>query len=126
MSAQIKTLPLMQEYVWDRLPMRKYMAGREPVFDAVVVVIQEWPDEILVHTKSGDTGEVVAIKELTKSVKRHLTLTYGEKKFGSVWIIALQILLPLIIDLILKWWRRRKEHQGWLRLWRRKWVSDGA
>lgn len=125
MAAPLKTLPMMQEYIWECLPMRKYMAGREAVFDTVMVLVQEWPDDMLAHTKSGDTGEVIAKGELEKSVRRHLTLTYGEKKFGTLWIVALQILLPIIIDLLLDWWRRRKDHRGWLRMWRRRWVSEG-
>lgn len=123
MALPTKTLPQFQEYIWHHLPMRKHMAGKEAVFDAVAVAVQEWPDEIISACKPGSDGETLATEELIKTVKRHMTLAYGENKFGVVWIIALQILLPIMIDLILKWWRRRKENQGRLRLWRRKWVN---
>ena len=103
--------------------MRKHMAGKEAVFDAIAVAVQEWPDEALSSCKSGETGEVIATDELVKSVKRHMTLAYGEKKFGSLWIVALQLLLPIIVDQMLRWWRRRKDNQGRIRIWRRKWVN---
>lgn len=106
--------------------MRKHALGREGVYDAVAVCVQEWPDDVFCQTKSGDTGEVVATGELIKTVKRHMALTYGEQKFGTIWLLALQILLPIIVDQILRWWRRRKENQGKLRIWRRKWVNGDA
>jgi len=121
----IKTLQDFQEFIWQGLPMRKHALGREGVYDAVAVCVQEWPDDVFCQTKSGDTGEVVATGELIKTVKRHMALTYGEQKFGTIWLLALQILLPIIVDQILRWWRRRKENQGKLRIWRRKWVSNG-
>lgn len=126
MPPPTKTLEQFQQYIWDSLPPRKHMLGKEVVFDVVAIVVQEWPDEVLSATKSGDTGEIVAATELAKTVKRHLSLTYGEQKFGTFWIIALQILLPVLIDLVMKWWRRRKDHQGRLRIWRRKWVNGTA
>lgn len=123
MAKSPTTLPQFQEYIWASLPLRKHMAGKEAVFDAIAVAVQEWPDEALSASKSGDTGEVVATREVIESVRRHMALTYGEKKFGSLWIVALQVLLPIIVDQMLQWWRRRKENQGRLRLWRRKWVN---
>jgi len=123
---QIKTFQDFQEQIWQDLPVRKHAIGKEAVFDCLAIIVQEWPDDTLIHTKSGDTGEVVATQELIKTVRRHLVLTYGEQKFGSLWLIALQILLPIIVDQVLRWWRRRRDNQGRLRVWRRKWVSDGG
>lgn len=119
----MKTFDDFRERIWEDLPARKHAIGKEAVFDAIAVVVQEWPDDILSQTKSGDTGEIVATRELAKTVKRHMALTYGEQKFGVLWLLALQILLPILIDQILKWWRRRKENQGRLRIWRRRWVN---
>jgi hypothetical protein len=110
--------------VWERLPARKHALGKEVVFDCVSAAAQEWPDGILGHTQSGDTGEVIAVTELAKSVKRHIALTYGESRFGSLWILALQILLPILIDIMLRWWRSRKENRTRLRFWRADWVHE--
>lgn len=123
MAKRTTTLPQLQEYIWEQLPHQRSMLGREAVFDAINVAIQEWPDEELCGCKSGDTAELKATEQLEGSVRRHLRLAYGAEKFDSMWIIALQILLPIIVDQLLKWWRRRKEHQGRIRIWRRKWVN---
>ncbi len=123
MPLPTRTLEQFQEWVWSELPVRKHMAGKEAVFDVVAIIVQEWPDIVLAEAKSGGPAELIAMKELAKTVKRHMALVYGDKDFGTVWLIALQILLPLIVDLTLKWWRRRKEHRGRLRMWRRKWVN---
>lgn len=123
MPLPTRTLEQLQEFVWSELPIRKNLAGKEAVFDAVSAAIHEWPDESLSAAPAGGEEEMAAMLQLSMSVKRHMALVYGDKKFGSVWIVALQILLPLIVDLILKWWRRRKEHRARIRMWRRKWVN---
>lgn len=118
------TLPQFQEYIWSRLPVEKGKLGREVVSDIVSIAVQEWPDEELSQTGSGDSFELATIKRLEESVKRHLQLSYGQDRFGAMWIIAVQLLLPVIVDQILQWWRRRKEHRGRIRIWRRKWVNE--
>lgn len=120
---QIKTFQDFQESIWLALPVRKHRLGKEVVYDCIAVIVQEWPDTVLSATKSGDTGEVLATQELLKTVKRHLVLAYGEDKFGSFWIIALQVLLPVMVDHVLRWWRQHRNNKGRLRIWRRKWVN---
>lgn len=123
MPLPTRTLEQLQEWVWSELPVRKNVAGKEAVFDAVSAAVHEWPDEDLSSSRAGSDQEMAAMLNLSKSIKRHMALVYGDQKFGSVWVVALQILLPLIVDLILKWWRRRKEHRARIRIWRRKWVN---
>lgn len=123
MPLPTRTLEQLQAWVWSELPVRKNLAGKEAVFDAVSAAVHEWPDELLSSSPAGSDQEMAAMLSLSKSVRRHMALVYGEKQFGSIWIVALQILLPLIVDLILKWWRRRKEHRARIRMWRRKWVN---
>jgi hypothetical protein len=60
MATRTTTLPQFQEYVWELLPHQRSMLGREAVFDAINVAIQEWPDELLCGCKSGDTAELKA------------------------------------------------------------------
>lgn len=112
-----------QTFIWNQLPVRKHKVGRERVNDILAVVVQEWPDDQLSACKSGESPEVHSLDELVKTVKRHLALSYGEEKFGSLWMLALSIIIPQIIQLVLAWWRRKKGHQGRLRVWRRKWVN---
>lgn len=123
MALPTKTLPQFQDYVWEQLPFQRGMLGKEVVQDVLSVAVQEWPDELLSQCAANSPEEMRVLEELKSSVKRHLQLTYGPDKFGSLWLVALQILLPIIIDQMVKWWRRRKEHRGRIRIWRRKWVN---
>ncbi len=115
------TLQQFQEKLWNELPHQRSMLGREVVCDAIAVAIQEWPDERLSQEEKGQ--EQATIRELRASVRRQLRLMYGDEKFESMWIIALQIILPILVDQILQWWRRRKDNRSRLRMWRRKWVN---
>lgn len=123
MALPTTTLLQFQDYIWAGLPFQRSMAGREVVRDVVSAAVQEWPDELLSSAKAGSDEETALIQKLTEDVRRHLQLVYGDEKFGSLWIIALQLLLPIIINQMLMWWRRRKEHKGRVRIWRRKWIN---
>jgi hypothetical protein len=117
-------LTQLQEYVWDLLPQRKHRLGREVIYDAVAAAVAEWPEDAFAQTSSGDTAELEAAEDLGRSMRRHMQLLYGEERYGSLWIIALQLLLPIVIDLILRWWRRDATNRRLLRRWRRQWTKD--
>lgn len=117
------TLQQFQEKLWDELPHQRSMLGREAVYDTIAIAIQEWPDDLLAQVESGADGERQALQSLLKTVRRHLRLMYGDDRFEAMWVIALQIVLPILIDQLLKWWRRRKDNRSRLRMWRRKWVN---
>lgn len=115
------TLQQFQEKLWNELPHQRSMLGREVVYDTIAVAIQEWPDERL--AQADKEQEQLTIRELRASIRRHLRLMYGDEKFETMWVIALQIILPILVDQILQWWRRRKDNRSRLRMWRRKWVN---
>jgi len=107
------------------------MVGKEAVFDAVSVAVQEWPSQKFEAFSNGERGEssdeeVAALKELESNIKRQMDLVYGDRKCGSVWIIALQFILPIIIRLIYDWWRKRKENKDRLSAWQSKLVGDDS
>jgi hypothetical protein len=121
----------LQEYVWQKLPRRRTMVGKEAVFDAVSVTVQEWPSqqfEAFSGIAEGEASdeETAALKDLEGNIKRQMDLVYGDRKFGSVWIIALQFILPIIIRLVYEWWRKRKENKDRLSAWQSKLVGDDS
>ena len=119
-----QTLLQFQNEVWEGLPKRKHLAGKEKVFDIVSVVVQEWPfSEQDADPKADKTSLLKTTRTLTKSVKRHLQLLYGDAEFGSVWIVLLQIVVSEIVRYILTWWLREKKHSRRLVLWRRNWID---
>lgn len=113
-----------QAMVWKRLPKRKWLAGRDRVYDCISIMVQEWPDEEMALAEGEIAKQWDVVRSLTNSVKRHLHLAYGEQEFGFIWTILLQALLHEIVALMLEWWRERKENRMTLLKWQRKWRSQ--
>jgi hypothetical protein len=107
------------------------MVGKEAVYDAVSVAVQEWPSQRLEAFSRNAEGESsaeesAALKDLEGDIKRQMDLVYGDRKFGAVWIIALQLILPIVIRFIYDWWRKRKENKDRLLAWQSKLVGDDS
>lgn len=115
-----------RQTVWAKMPMRKWLVGREKVLDCVAVVVQEWPDDGFALADSGHAQEAAVVKSLMADVKRHLHLAYGEKEFGFIWTIILQAVLYEIIVMILDWWRQKKANRMALLSWQKHWRSRGG
>ena len=125
MADATTTLSQFQQYVWDRLPPRREVAGREMVDDLVALAIQEWPVDLLSQADPDSTAQVEAMREMVVSMKRQAEFIYGQKRFAGVWFVALQMLIPIIVQVILEWWRHRKVNRSRLTIWRRRWRTDG-
>lgn len=125
MDESTSTLGQFQQYIWNQLPPRRTAAGQEVVRDLVTLAVQEWPDETLAQCDPGSPQEFEAIKGVIVSVKRQAEFLYGQRKFAGLWMVALNILIPVIVQAILDWWRRRKDHRRRLNMWRRRWKVDG-
>lgn len=113
-----------QNQIWDSLPARKHAAGKERIFDAVSIIVQEWPEEELEILRQGGAKAVRIAIRLNKTLKRQMHLLYGEEDFSSLWAIALNVLVSLIIRLVLDWWLKDEANRKTLRVWRRKWAKD--
>lgn len=110
-----------QEEIWQQLPLRKYLAGKDRVFDCISVVVQEWPDEQFALATGDSKAEATAIRDLMKSSKRHLHLAYGDREFGFIWATILSALLYELIIILIEWWRNRKENRMALLHWQDQW-----
>jgi hypothetical protein len=112
-----------QEYIWQQLPLRKLLAGKERVFDCISVVVQEWPDEQFALATGDQKLEATAVRDLMKSSKRHLHLAYGDREFGFIWATILSALLYELIVITIEWWRKRKENRMAILSWQDHWRS---
>jgi len=100
------------------------MVGKEAVYDVVALAVQEWPAEKFSQCQDGDEAERGLLQGLEQDVRRHMDLVYGDRKCGSVWIIALQFILPIIIRLVYEWWKKRKENKDRMAKWQSELVGD--
>lgn len=114
----------LQKHIWNALPVRKHLAGKERVYDCIAVVVQEWPDDQFAQSDSSDRkAEGFVARGLMQNVKRHLHLVYGEQEFGFIWTIILQALLWEIIKATLNWWREKKENRIAMLDWQKNWSG---
>jgi hypothetical protein len=113
------TISDFQDMIWRGLPDKKRTAGREVVFDTVLVCVQEWPAELLVHPPEVRSACLI---ETLISTKRILEFVYGQKQFARIWRTSLANLLPQIVELIFTWWKSNKSNRGKLLIWRRRWT----
>tara|TARA_Y100001973_G_C5168922_1_gene317833 strand:- start:508 stop:915 length:408 start_codon:yes stop_codon:yes gene_type:complete len=120
-----KSFDQFQEFVWLNLPARRTTAGREVVDDLVALAIQEWPSDFLSQVDPGTREEAIILKQLVKDIRRQVHILYGDSRFTVLWIAVLQFIIPIIVQIILEWWREKKSHRGKITIWRRKYgIKD--
>lgn len=117
------TLQQFQRYVWETLPIRKSVVGREIVDDAVTLAIQQWPSEELSMVDAKSPQEIAILHRVAWDVRRMLELLYGAERFLGFWLVGMRALLPHLIDVVRDWWRRRKDNRAKVIIWRRKWCN---
>ena len=116
------SLPHFQRFVWESLPLRKEAVGQEIVYDAILLAIQFWPVEPLSQVESKQ--EPVVLNVLCRDIRRVLCVLYGEERLQGYWILGMHALAPEIVRVIHGWWKRRKDNQAKIVMWRRKWVVE--
>jgi len=114
-----------QHAIWEKLPKRKLLAGKDRVRDCISIIVQEWPDERFALAESDrapNTRDEIK-RDLMQTAKRHLHLIYGDENFGFIWTILLQAILFQLVALIFEWWKERRENRVALLAWQTKWRS---
>lgn len=119
-----QTLSQFRRDIWEALPEKKHMAGKEKIFDVVSILIQEWPDEDFDSSKKNKAKSIRTALRLNRTVKRQMHLMYGEEEFGFLWALALNVLVSMIIRMILDWWMKRDENRQLLSKWRNRRAKE--
>jgi hypothetical protein len=115
-------LTQFQRYVWESLPLRKEAVGQEMVYDAVILAVQLWPVELLSQAEPEQVA--IVLNALCRDIRRMLCFVYGDERFQGYWILGMHRILPTLVDLTHEWWKRRKDNQAKIAIWRRKWVVE--
>ena len=118
------TLKSFQSHVWNSLPVRRTVIGREVVDDFVSAAIQLWPVTELCQVGKDDAARLQVLYHLALDVKRILDVVYGDDRFNAYWKLGMNSMSLLILEVIDDWWVRRKDNRAKLILWRRKWTSS--
>lgn len=107
------TLHELQSQIWQDLPIRKRIAGRDTINDLVQLAVESWPVEYMTHATS-DTERQIVAKEVERSVKRlhHACTNVDGVSYGVVWNLLLQALVTGIVQWMLKWWLDRRANRA--------------
>lgn len=114
------TLTQFRNEIWDALPAKKHMAGKEKIFDVISILIQDWPDKEFAESKRSQAKAIRTALRLNGTVKRQMHLMYGEQEFGTLWLLALNILVSTVIRLVLEWWLKKRENRELMAKWQQR------
>lgn len=108
-------LDQLQAYVWRRLPLGKFMVGKQTADDLVQLTVENWEAEYLNYAQDESAREAVCLSMLA-SVKRGHQLASGKdpQEYGFVWAFLLQMLASSVIQILLNWWQERASNRVWL------------
>jgi hypothetical protein len=103
----------MQDYVWRRIGVRKFIAGRDRVDELVEASIANW-DSAAVDSVANMKELEVVIQGMVLGVKRThemLGRQSGKEEYGFIWIILLQALASAVVQILIKWWFESAENK---------------
>jgi hypothetical protein len=111
----------LEEHVWRRLPMRKYMAGRTVVRDLTLLAVENWEGEYLGHATSEEGRDIVGMS-ITARVKRAHQLASGKDvpEYGVLWTLLLSAVVGQIVRLLIEWWMERSSHRVMMAGWQQE------
>lgn len=89
----------LEQYVWDQLPARKFLAGRQRINRLTHRTLRNWPVPVMSQCDEGE-GQVVG-KYLARSIERQERAEYGMGFFAAVILSAL---IGEIIKILLRKW----------------------
>lgn len=110
----------VQEMVWSRLGLRKWMVGRERVATATASAIRRWPERIHITANRSfaityDKGEIAptVTDSFVENMAAQVTAdTHATgPKCGSLLGLVLSAVIGQIVRLLLDWWLDRRENQ---------------
>ena len=117
------TLQQFQIYVWESLPVRKVMVGKDVIDDIVTIIVQQWPAEELSERARNSEQETELMLALIWDVRRMAALLYGDVRFDALLNSGLSTLIPAAVEVTRVWWRHRKTNRAKVGIWRRKWSN---
>jgi hypothetical protein len=99
------TRPELADYVYDRLPWRLRLAGRDVVSRVVEDAVRLWPVPVLRQCDAGEAQVVGSF--LARSLKRRQH-QYGT---GIILTLILSALISEAVKILLRWWLERRENR---------------
>lgn len=101
------TLAELETLVWKRLPVRKFMVGKQAIRDMVQIAVADWNPEV-VQNCNGETELDIVASAMVANIKRVYQAAgqYEEHgmEYGFLWVLLLQALASAVVQILLRWW----------------------
>ena len=99
------TVADLEQHVWRRLGVRKFVAGRETVRELVELSIANWEPQMFAACVDDDQRDAVCNAVADNVRRAHQVVAMKEpQEYGFIWVFLLQALASAIIQIILRWW----------------------
>ena len=106
------TIEGLQDHVWRRLGVRKYMVGRQEVDLLTRLTVENWQSEYYNAADSDLERQIVADGTLLAVKRMHQVVGgYGEREYGMIWTLLLSAVASAIIQVVLRWWLERRSNR---------------
>ena len=120
------TLADLQTAVWQRLGVRKHLAGRAVVDDLTRLTVENWQSQYLNHA-TDDLGRGIVCHGIAVAVKRSHQWQSGKDaaEYGVIWSLILSSIVSAVISAVLRWWLENRAHRVMLAVWQSE-LTGGA
>lgn len=120
------TIADLQQHVWQRLGVRKHLAGRAVVDDLTRLCVENWQSEYLNHAPDALSQDIVC-HGIAVAVKRSHQWQSGKepREYGMIWSLILGSIVSAVISTVLRWWLERRSHRALLTVWQHE-LTGGA
>ena len=106
------TIEGLQQHVWHRLGVRKFLVGRQEVDLLPRLTVEDWQSEYYNAADSDLERQIVADGTLVAVKRMHQVVGgYGEREYGMIWTLLLSAVASAIIQVVLKWWLERRSNR---------------
>ena len=106
------TIEGLQQHVWQRLGVRKFLVGRQEVDLLTRLTVENWQSEYYNAPDSDLERQIVADGTLVAVKRMHQVVGgYGEREYGMIWTLLLSAVASAIIQVVLKWWLERRSNR---------------
>lgn len=112
----------LYQWVWQQLPMRKVMIGRQRVRSLTDLAIENWEPQNFAAAAGSETQQELVVRSVVNSIRRMDEVMAEEdtKQYGFIWMLLLSGLVSLIVQLILKWWSAEEKNRVLMAGWQKE------
>jgi len=112
------TVADLQQHVWRRLGLRKWLVGRDEVDLITRLAVENWQTSYYEAADSDRERAIVSEGTLAAVKRAHSAVGgYGEQEYGMIWVLLLGSVASAIIQVLLRWWLEKRANRALMLVW---------